>query len=1037
MSAGKNSFHFSLAIVTLVALSLLFTIAVNRLHFDFDVASSLPTGDPVISNARYMLKHHPLQDQVVIDIGLTTANPDLLVEAGDIVVQELRRSDLFKKIGLGDLRNEFPALMKILLDRLPILFSRLELEKRVRPLLEPHQVRTKLVSSLNQLAGMEGVGRGAMFTRDPLGLSGLILEKMFHLSPAKGIRIYRGHLVSEDNRHLLVLASPSRPGTDTAFSRRLTRQINRLSVLIAQRYEQQGEKVVLTSIGTYRAALDNEIAAKADTQRAIFFSVTGIALLLTFSFLRPGIGLLALLPAVSGTIIAFFLFSLFYSSISILTLGFGGAVISITVDHAIAYFLFLDRPLQTSGREAARETRAVCLLALLTTVGAFLTLSISGFPLLSEIGQFAAMGIAASFIVLHTVFPRLIPKLSPPKRTRLPLLQQAVNRLGRLSNMKGVAAALVFGIVMLFFAWPRFNADLDSVNTIRPETAAAEKQISQVWGNIFSRVHMALESETLSEMQQKSDRLLNLLEADRKSGQLEAAFVSSMIFPGEGRARSNFSDWRKFWTRKRISALKKEIGAVSPELGFTPTAFDSFFQQLYRKQIPTSELPEKFSAMMSISKLPAQGKWIQLLTLKPGKNYSATSFFQRYQHEKAVSLFDPGYFSSQLGDFLMSTFLKMVAIIGISVVLLIFLFFLSWKLTLITILPVVFAMVSTLGTLNILNHPLDIPGLMLSIIVIGMGVDYALFFVLAYQRYGDENHPSLGLIRMAIFLASASTLIGFGVLIFGDHKLLKSAGLVSLLGIGYALIGAFVILPPILQKLFITDRQRVFKKASLSESRLKRVVSRYMYLEAYPRIFARFKILHDPMFPELDRYVDFSGKILDICCGYGVPACWILDRFPGARIFGVDPDPERVRIAGKVIGDRGLVTLGRAPHLPFEDQQVDLVLLLDMIHYLDNKQLEATLQTIHSRLTQQGKIVIRVMIPFPDRMTKWRWIETTRLRIRRQSVYFRTVVELQVLMEACGFMIEAEDPSGNQREETWIIASRLEVPVAGFEQVLS
>jgi len=1037
MPVGKDRFRLPLAIAILVVLLLLSVVAASRIHFDFDVASSLPSNDPAISNARYMLKHHPFQDQVVIDIGLNSDNPDLLVEAGDIVVQELQKSGLFKRVGLGDLQRDFPALLQILLDDMPILFTRAELEKYVRPMLVAHRVKAKLVTSLNQLAGLEGVGRGVMMTKDPLGLSGLVLEKMSHLSPAKGIRIYRGHLLSADGRHLLILASPSRPGTDTAYSRSLTRHLDRLAVLMERRYQQQSEKVVLTSVGTYRAALDNELIARADTQRAIFFSIVGIALLLIFSFPRPGIGLLALIPALAGTAIAFILFSIFYSSISVLTLGFGGAVISITVDHAIAYFLFLDRSHQTTGKDAARETRAVCLLALLTTVGAFLTLSISGFPILSQIGQFAAMGIASSFIFLHTIFPRLLPQLPPARKKRSPMLQRVVNGLGRISNWKWVTAAFIFGVVMLFFARPRFNADLESINTISPETAAAEKKISQVWGNVLSRVYMAIESESLPEMQQKSDRLLNLLEADQNSGQLDSVFVSSMIFPGKGRARSNFSDWRAFWTKQRISNLKKEIRTASSELGFTPTAFDPFFRQLYRRQIPTSELPERFSAMMGITRMSAQGKWIQFLTLTPGHSYSAEAFFHQYQQLESVTLFDAGYFSKRLGDFLLATFLKMVVIIGLSVVCLIFLFFMSWKLTLIAILPVVFAMVSTLGTLNILNHPLDIPGLMLSIIVIGMGVDYSLFFVLSYQRYGDENHPSLGLIRMAVFLASASTLIGFGVLNFADHKLLKSAGLVSLLGIGYALTGAFVILPPLLRKLFITDRQRMLKKGLASESRLKRVVSRYIYLEAHPRMFARFKIMLDPMFPELDRYVDFSGTILDIGCGYGVPACWILDRFPGARILGVDPDPERVRIADRVIGDNGVAAVGSAPDLPFEDQEVDIALLLDMIHYLDDGDLVATLQTIITRLSRQGRIVIRVTIPFPDRVPGWRWLETTRLRIQRQAVYYRTEEELRMLIEACGFKIEAVDPSGNQREETWIMASVVETPVVISAQVES
>jgi predicted RND superfamily exporter protein len=79
-------------------------------------------------------------------------------------------------------------------------------------------------------------------------------------------------------------------------------------------------------------------------------------------------------------------------------------------------------------------------------------------------------------------------------------------------------------------------------------------------------------------------------------------------------------------------------------------------------------------------------------------------------------------------------------------------------------LPLIFAMIGTLGTLNIMGRPLDIPGLMLSIVVFGIGIDYSVFFVRSYQRYGTLNHPAFDQIRMAVFLSAVTTLLGFGAM---------------------------------------------------------------------------------------------------------------------------------------------------------------------------------------------------------------------------------------------------------------------------------
>jgi hypothetical protein len=190
---------------------------------------------------------------------------------------------------------------------------------------------------------------------------------------------------------------------------------------------------------------------------------------------------------------------------------------------------------------------------------------------------------------------------------------------------------------------------------------------------------------------------------------------------------------------------------------------------------------------------------------------------------------------------------------------------------------------------------------MLAIIVVGMGIDYSLFFVRSYQRYGDAAHPYFGLIRMTVFLAGASTIIGFGVLCTAQHSLLRSAGITSLLGIGYSLIGAFVILPPLLKYRLRTREEDKPKQSRIQD----RVLWRYKNLEAYPRLFARFKMRFDPMFTELPPFLDSLKDIqtiIDIGCGYGVPAAWMLERFPGAKVIGIDPDADRVRIAARVAG---------------------------------------------------------------------------------------------------------------------------------------
>ena len=663
--------------------------------------------------------------------------------------------------------------------------------------------------------------------------------------------------MSSDGRHLLITARPIASGTDTTFARKATKLIENISQILNEKYSTEEYKFTLTPVGAYRAALDNEIIAKRDIKKVILFSMIGIVVLLFIAFPRPYIGLLSFLPAVAGTMVAVFLFSLFNKSISALTIGFGGAIISITVDHGIAYLLFLDRRHKTRGRDAAKEVWAVGLLSTLTTVGAFLVLCLSGFPILAQIGQFAAFGIACSFLFVHTIFPIMFPTMPPAKKVRSRLLMDGAKKFALAGGKYKAWGALVFVLVMLYFAKPVFHVDLRSMNTVSKETKAAETLVTGVWGNIFSKIFLLTESSNVRGLQEKGDPLSKMLEHEKVSGVLDSAFVPSMIFPGEKRARENFIAWKTFWNQKRVKELKDTIQKVSAELGFAQNAFDPFYNTIHRSYSHPGDIPEKFYPILGIShnKSPDGLKWIQLLTLTPGSAYHAKAFYSKYASEQTTKLFDPKFFSKRLGELLSSTFTKMVLLIGFSVALLCLLFFFDLTLTLVALAPVVFAFVCTLGTLKLIGHPLDIPGLMLSIVVLGMGIDYSLFFVRSYQRYLDEQHPSVGLVRMAVFLASASTLIGFGVLNTADHSMLKGAGLTSFTGIAYSLIGAFVILPPLLKNLFAYKQFPVENIKPGSKKHLTRIVKHYRHLEASIRLFVRYKIMFDPMFTELFKFI--------------------------------------------------------------------------------------------------------------------------------------------------------------------------------------
>lgn len=1022
MNMRRYVLRWSLVIIVILAVIGLFALGVHRLHFETDIMTSLPQSDPVLADARYIIMHHPIHDRVVIDIEHAGGDMDTLVEGATLVETRMRQSGLFKEVGIRHIGQLLPELIRHIIDHLPVLFSREELEEHVKPLLEPENVRQSLQKNLTSLYHLEGIGQADLISADPLALRNLVLSRLSSLAPAKGARIHKGHLFSSDGRHALIIAEPFSSGMDTQFSRRVTNLIDTIADELHGKYG-SGNAFTLTPVGAYRAALDNEINAKKNIRRAVIFSTVAIAMLLFVGFPRPLIGLLALLPAFAGTMLALFVYSLFHPSISMLAVGFGGAIISFTVDYGITYLLFLDRPYETRGLEATKEVWSLGLLAMLTTAFSFAFLSLSGFPALIQIGQFAALGVIFTYIFVHAFFPLVFPVMPPAKRSPYLPLQHIVNRIMSSGGTWKTYAALAFGLVMLLFARPEFHIDLNAMNAVSKETLNAEGIIRNVWGDIFSKVYLMVEGNDAHDLQRKGDQLTDMLSQEEAAGRISRAFIPSMLFPGEERALRNFAAWRSFWNEERIAAFHKGIAEVSQPLGFAPGAFDQFLTLLHKETMGGTVVPEQLSGLLGMSINRERSSWIQVATLTPGPSYAGEDFYTRFKATGLVKVFDPTFFSDQLGKILSSAFLKMAMIVGIVTILTAFLYFLDWRLTLIGIAPTLFALVCTLGTLNIMGQPLTIPTLMVAVVVIGMGTDYALYLVRAHQRYLEEYNPSLGLIRMSVFLSFATTFLGFGVIALSDNAMLRSAGIGLALGIGYSFLGAVTITPPLLKRAFAPLPPVEEAVVAGSKRHFQRAIGRYRHMESYPRLFARFKIILDPMFPKLADFVKKPETIIDIGTGYGVPAIWLLELYPHARIFGIEPDQKRVRIASRALGAQGTIEIGKAPDIPTVPGMADTALMIDMIHLLTDGELLLTLQRVYGKLRPGGSLIVRTTVPSDTRFSWKRWIETKRIRMRNCVSHYRTKEDVLAIIAKAGFEATHTEISAPGEEEWWFVAT--------------
>lgn len=1012
---------YLIAAVAAVLGAVLLYESYGGIRIETDILASLPRHDPVLADAQRVVRHLPAQNRLIIDVTVSSGGRDTLVAGADFIEAGLRESGLFRDVGTGQMETLFPDLVSHTASHLPLLFDREQLEARIAPLLVPAELRRILAEDLKALQGLDGIGQAGLIARDPLGLRNLVLARMAEILPSRDAQLYRGKILSSDGGHLLVIAELKGASTDATSSRAIPPLIDALAKQL-NGMQTRGARFTLTSAGAYRAALDNENAARRDMRTAILLTTVGIALLLLITFPRPLIGLLALLPSAVGAVFALLVCSFFFPSLSILAVSFGGAIMAFTVDLGITYLLFLDRPWEVSGSQAAREVQSGEILAALTTIGAFLLLLLSEFRVLAEIGLFAALGVAFAYAFVHGVFPRIFPVMPPALKPRNPWLGRILDGIALSAGKAKLVAAALFFAVMLFFARPVFLVDIAAMNSLSAETIAADRTLKRIWGDLTNRIYVMTEGKNIEELQAKSDRLAGMFREDCRRGTLQAAFLLSDLFPAEEIARRRAADWGAFWTPVRIADLQRELTRAGRELGFTPDAFAPFVSLLTGPPPAAALVPEGMMGLLGIA--AEQSSVVQVAVVTPGPAYDANAFFARYSRTDLASLFDAGLFNRRLGEVLVSLFTEIAVITAFGIVLVVFLFFLDWRLSLIVLAPVVFALVSTLGTLKLLGRPVDIPGIMLWVVIMGMGIDYGIYYTCSYQRCLDERHPSMSLIRRAMFLAGTTTLIGFGVLALAKHAVLRSIGLTSFLGIAYSLVGAFLIVPPLVKRALVLAELPPERLEAGSRRHIERTLLRYRTIETTPRLFARWKLRLDPMFPRLAAFLKNPRRILDIGCGYGIPSVWLLELFPAATVSCIDPDGERVRVAGRALGTRGEARTGRAPGIGGLPGDADTALILDVVHMLDDDQLRETLAILHEKLLPAGRLVIRATISASGGHS-WLWrIEELRLKRHGLSPRYRSREALETMIRAAGFEIVTAESAVPLSGEFWFVADR-------------
>jgi predicted exporter len=618
---------------------------------------------------------------------------------------------------------------------------------------------------------------------DPFGITDSWLANL----PLKNMKLELedGLLITRDSDKTWIFVSAELSGSayDSNVQRHVAQVVAEAEIVL--RTNGLGTEVLRSGTIFYAEAARTSAEKEVDLIGAGSLIGMLLMLYLVFRSLRPlALGLLSvgfgIAAAVAATIFV-------YGEIYLITLVFGASLIGEAIDYAIQYFAaHLGAGANWEPMAGLRRIAPGLSVALTTSLLGYGALMLAPFPALEQIALFAIVGLSAAWISVFLLLPALLTLPSQRDPEAAVALPQGLIVWWQTHMSRRICFALAgFLLMSAVPGWLQLegNDEIRLLIARSPMLVAQEERIRDLTGLGTSSQFFLVEGSTiemlLTNQERLTARLADLVARDEIAGyQSLSAFVPSLKRQLENRALwqgAVFSDedaLRRMFARagllekiadEQISAFKAAENSHLALEDWLETPLSVPYRHLWLGSnihgFSAIVLPQGIRNLSSLSDATADLPGVTLVD----KAGSVTRLFHDYRRWGALWLI--GALSLVYGVL----FLRY-----------------GWSQAIVVLAPTVLAMALALGVFGYIKAPLTLFNLMGLMLVLGVGVNYAIFL----REGGVRTAATLA----GVLLSACTTLLSFGLLTFSSMPALSGFGLTLLVGVGIAVLLAPTVL---------------------------------------------------------------------------------------------------------------------------------------------------------------------------------------------------------------------------------------------------
>lgn len=676
--------------------------------------------------------------------------------ASDMVTRALAKTRRFTFVANGRPKFDKADLDALLANRYVLNPSIMEEDFSAEGL------KRKLKAALRQLGTTAGMAVKDILPADPTLRT---LEIATFWAGTAGPKRSGGIWVSADGAQALFVALPEAKAFD--FDRR-----REIIASIQKTFEQTKGTgtLALKLTGPSIIALDTRDRIKSEAQWLAILSVVLVGGLLLAVFRAPTLLLVVAIPIAAGLLAGAASVQLAFGHIHGITLAFGNILIGVATDYPM--HLAVHREPGERPNQAMRRIWPTLRLGAITTVVAFLPMSAAGFPGLSQLGVFAAVGLLAAAGMTRWVLPALMAPVDRPPAAARPIAVMDWPGWTRwMPPFTGVLAVLAVGF--LTYTGPGiWESDLRALSPVPRASLELDRSLRAALQGPDVRRMLVVTAPTAEQALQRLETLEPVLRTHVKQGAISGYDAAARYLPSEHRQRDaqrmlpNAATLRANLEQAtgglpfRAALFEPFLAAVEKARSGPPLGFESFAEGRFGWRVTPLLFPHggRWIGLVTLSGIeqPADGQTPPLKpqTLGPGVSYvdlkvETDKLMADYRDSSLFWLGAGGLAAIAL---LIAGLRHAGSVIRIAA-------------------PIVCSVLITAALLVATGNPLSIIHIMALLLVAGLGLDYALFLNRAAGTRGEAEQT-----KLAVILANLTTIMVFALMAFSQIPVLNSMG---------------------------------------------------------------------------------------------------------------------------------------------------------------------------------------------------------------------------------------------------------------------